>query len=260
VNRSWEELARIAHDIAREAGALALDGWRGQLEIRKKGRTDLVTHLDLASERLIKARLAEKTPEIPVVGEESGGEVVGGLQWYADPIDGTTNFAHGHPIWSVCVGLLNDGWPVAGAVVAPVLQMDWIGWQGGPALRNGAPISVSKVSDVTEAYLGTGFPYANRDVEPDNNFASYVRVKQVVQAVRRIGSAALDCCFVAEGIYDGYWERSLNAWDVAAALAVVLSAGGKVTHLDGSPPDVHRGNLLVTNGLIHEPLSQLVIG
>jgi len=78
--------------------------------------------------------------------------------------------------------------------------------------------------------------------------------------VRRIGSAALDCCFVAEGIYDGYWERSLNAWDVAAALAVVLSAGGKVTHLDGSPPDVHRGNLLVTNGLIHEPLSQLVIG
>jgi myo-inositol-1(or 4)-monophosphatase len=260
VTPSFEQLAGVAHEIAKEAGALALEGWRGRLEIHKKGRTDLVTHLDLASERLIKQRLAERTPQIPVVGEESGGEVVSGLQWYADPIDGTTNFAHGHPIWSVSVGLLNDGWPVAGAVVAPVLQMDWVGWQGGPALRNGAPISVSAVSDVTEAYLGTGFPYGGRDIEPDNNFASYVRVKKVVQAVRRIGSAALDCCFVAEGIYDGYWERVLNPWDVAGALAVVLSAGGQITHLDGSPPNLYQGNLLVTNGRIHEALSQLVTG
>ncbi len=260
MTRSLEELARTALEVATEAGQLAFDGWRGRLEIHKKGRTDLVTHLDLASERLIKQRLAERTPEIPIVGEESGGEVVRGLQWYADPIDGTTNFAHGHPIWSVSVGLLDDGWPVAGAVVAPVLQMNWTGWKGGPALRNGAPIAVSTVSDVTEAYLGTGFPYAGREVEPTNNFASFARVKKVVQAVRRIGSAALDCCFVAEGIYDGYWEREVNPWDVAAALAVVLAAGGRVTHIDGGAADLYRGNLLVTNGLIHEPLSQLVVG
>ena len=257
---SLDRLAAVALDVAKEAGALALDGWRGRLQIHKKGRTDLVTHLDLASEKLIKQRLAERTPDIPVVGEESGGEVVSGLQWYADPIDGTTNFAHGHPIWSVSVGLLDDGRPVAGAVGAPVLGMEWTAYDGGPALRNGAPIHVSTERDVTEAYLGTGFPYAGRDLEPDNNFASFARVKKVVQAVRRIGSAALDCCFVAEGIYDGYWERSVNAWDVAAALAVVLAAGGKVTHLDGSPPDLQRGNLLVTNGLIHEPLGKLVVG
>ena len=257
---SLEALTQVALEVASAAGELVRQGWRGRLEVTKKGRTDLVTQVDLASEHLIRQLLTERTPEIPIVGEETGGERRGGLQWFADPIDGTTNFAHGHPHWSVSVGLMEDGWPVAGAVVAPVYGLSWTGWRGGPALRNGAPSRVSEVADIGEAFVGTGFPYGNRDVEPDNNFASFVRVKHVVQAVRRCGSAALDCCFVAEGTYDGYWERSINSWDVAAGVAIALAAGGRVTTIDGTPANVHEGNLLVSNGLVHDDLVRLILG
>ncbi len=265
VTRPAEELAAIALTVAEEAGALALEGWRSPLAVSRKGRTDLVTDRDLASEALLRRRLTELTPEIPIVGEEADGDPAvrttrPGRVWYCDPIDGTTNYAHGHPHWCVSVGLLEDGQPLAGAVFAPVLRTHWTGYRGGPARRNGEPIRPSDTEDVTDAFVGTGFPYGHRDLEPDNNFASFERVKRVVQAVRRCGSAALDCCLVAEGTYDGYWERSLKTWDVAAGLAVLLAAGGVVTHLDGSPARLERGNLLVTNGRLHAALGRLVLG
>lgn len=263
--RSAPELTRIALAVAEEAGALVLAGWRSPLAITRKGRTDLVTDRDLASEALLRQRLAELTPELPMVGEEADGEPAvraprPGRVWYCDPIDGTTNYAHGHPHWCVSVGLLEDGEPLVGAVVAPVLRTHWTGYRGGPALRNGEAIHVSDTTDVTDAFVATGFPYGDREREPDNNFASFARVKQVVQAVRRCGSAALDCCLVAEGTYDGYWERVLKPWDVAAGLAIVLAAGGRCTHLDGSPARLERGELLVTNGRLHDALGRWVRG
>jgi len=254
-------LAAIARLVAEEAGALAARGHRSRPVVDRKGRHDLVTEFDRASEALILARLGALTPAIPIVGEEGTAERTrgrAGLVWYVDPIDGTTNFVHGHPFWCVAVGLCEDDQPIAGAVVAPSIQLSWVGWidpagAASVALRNGQPCGVSGTSTLDEAMLATGFP-AQRERAPDNNFDSFMAVKQRAQAVRRCGSAALDLCLVADGTYDGYWERSLHAWDTVAASAVVLAAGGRVTALDGGAMDHHAGNIVASNGRIHAKL------
>ncbi len=248
---SPEELAQIALEVAREAGALVRAGFRSRLNVVEKGPTDLVTQYDFESERLIRARLAERGPGLALVAEEGGGERGPGLTWYVDPLDGTMNFAHGHPFWSVSIGVLEQGVPVAGAVIAPCLDIEWSGFRGGPALRNGETCRVSATERLDAALLATGFP-AERHREPDSNIGTFARVKRLVRGIRRCGSAAIDLCFVADGTYDGYWERHLNAWDLAAGAAVVLSAGGRVTALDGGPPRLELGHIAATNGLIHE--------
>lgn len=258
--RNPQELAAIAVQAASTAGAVALAGWRTQPEVHKKGMNDLVTEFDLLSERRLREILGYHTPEIPVVGEETGGKAGPGLVWYCDPIDGTTNFAHGHPFWAVSVGVVDAGVPVAGAVVAPALRTSWIGYTGGPALRNGAACSVSGNPKLSEAFVATGFPYGRDGGDPNDNMASFLRVQQAVRGVRRCGSAAIDCCMVADGTYDAFWERSLRPWDVAAGLAVVLAAGGRATALDRSPLSLAREDFLVSNGPLHEGLSQLVRG
>jgi myo-inositol-1(or 4)-monophosphatase len=254
-------LAAVARLVAEEAGALALRGHRSRPVADRKGRHDLVTEFDRASEALLLARLAALTPDIPVVGEESstGGTAPrSGLCWYVDPIDGTTNFVHGHPFWCVAVGLCEDDQPVAGAVVAPSLRLSWVGWidpagAATAALRDGQPCRVSETAALEESMLGTGFP-AQRELAPGNNFDSFVAVKKQAQAVRRCGSAAIDLCLVADGTYDGYWERTLHAWDTVAASAVVLAAGGRVTALDGGVMNHHAGNVVASNGRIHAEL------
>jgi myo-inositol-1(or 4)-monophosphatase len=256
--------------VAEEAAALVLGGYRSRPHPDKKGRHDLVTEFDRASERLLVARLGSLTPGIPVVGEEgSAPDTRGrpGLVWYVDPLDGTTNFVHGHPFFCVAVGLMEDDRPVAGAVVAPVLGVRWVGsvdpargrasTSASTSTRNGAPCSVSATADLDDALVATGFP-ATRDRAPDNNFDSFVAVKRAVQAVRRCGSAAMDLCLVADGTYDAYWERSLHAWDTVGASAVVLGAGGVVTALDGGPPDHHVGHIVASNGLVHDALLALL--
>jgi myo-inositol-1(or 4)-monophosphatase len=158
----------------------------------------------------------------------------------------------------VSIGVLAAGVPVAGAVVAPSLATEWIGWQGGTARRNQEQCAVSSTDQLGDALLATGFP-TDRTRAPENNFDTFVRVKQVVRAVRRCGAAAIDLCFVADGTYDGYWERVVNAWDLAGGAAVVLAAGGRLTSLDGSPARLERGNVLATNGHIHSDLTHLLI-
>ncbi|MFC1643435.1 inositol monophosphatase family protein, partial [Myxococcota bacterium] len=190
-----------------------------------------------------------------------GGERKGDHVWYCDPLDGTTNFVHGHFFWAVSVGLLDrEGIPMAGAVVAPALGTRWVGYRGGGAARNGEPCRVSQTQKLTAALVATGFPYVGRDRAPDNNFATFARVKQAVRGVRRCGSAALDACLVADGTYDAYWERALQPWDVAGGLAVLLAAGGTLTALDGSPASLDRGNIVASNGLLHDALVALVLG
>jgi myo-inositol-1(or 4)-monophosphatase len=146
---------------------------------------------------------------------------------------------------------------IAGAVVAPCLGLEWLGWQGGPALRNGSACSVSATSELAEALVATGFP-SDRTVPIANNFQSFERVKKQVRGVRRCGSAAIDMCMVGDGTYDGYWERAVNPWDLAGGAAVLLAAGGTMTSMDGTAACLTRGHIAATNGRIHQALLALL--
>jgi myo-inositol-1(or 4)-monophosphatase len=265
------DLAQVALLVAEEAATLVAVGYRSRPRPDKKGRHDLVTEFDRRSEELLVSRLGSLLPGVPVVGEEetAGGETKRrpGLVFYVDPLDGTTNFVHGHPFWCVSVGLMEDEHPIVGAVVAPVLGLRWHGFvdpgahgrlspdgsRASTAVRNGAPCAVSATTDLEDALVATGFP-AIRDHAPHNNFDSFIAVKRVAQAVRRCGSAEIDLCMVADGTYDAYWERSLHAWDTAAGSALVLGAGGAVTALDGGPPDYHVGHVVASNALVHRAI------
>jgi myo-inositol-1(or 4)-monophosphatase len=254
---SRERLAEIALEVAREAGQLAHGGFRQRMQVTEKGKYDLVTAFDLSVERKIRERLATLTPDLPVVGEEEGGDIALDRAWFCDPIDGTTNFAHGHPVWAVSIGAVLDGEPVAGAIVAPALSLEWFGHVGGGAWRNGEACHVSSVSDVEHALIATGFP-RERSREPDNNFATFAKVKKKCQGVRRCGAAAIDLAFVADGTYDAYWERKLAPWDLAAGVAIVTAAGGRVSHLGGGPVQLTNGQVLADNGTLHEVLLGLL--
>jgi len=258
--RSPEELAQIAFDVAREAAQLLYAGFRKAPLAVEKGRADLVTEYDFASERLIRQRLAERTPELAIVGEEQGGAPAPGneLTWYCDPLDGTTNFAHGHFFFCVSLGVAEAGLPIAGAVVAPALGTHWRAFRGGPALRNDVPCRVSETRELRQALVATGFP-SDRGDAATNNFSAFTRVKPLVRGIRRCGSAAIDLCLVADGTYDAYWERRLNAWDLMAGSALVLAAGGRLSALDGTPPDLSVGHVLASNGRIHDDLSNLIV-
>lgn len=254
--RTVAEYCAIALQAAQAAGELLLPAFRTHPVAREKRPLDLVTAWDEASEALIRSRLAAATPELAIVGEERGGEP-GALTWYCDPIDGTTNFVHGHPFWCVSIGLMAGDVPLAGAVVAPSLGIEWCGGQGVPASRNGLPCAVSGTRSAHEALLATGFaPTANG--APHVNLQAFERVLPLVRGVRRCGSAAIDVCMVADGTYDAYWERTLNAWDLAGGVAIALSAGAAVTALDGGAANLHVGHLLVSNGHLHEALLPLV--
>jgi myo-inositol-1(or 4)-monophosphatase len=241
-------------------------GWRKNPEVSYKGRVDLVTEFDRNSERLLREELNRRTG-LPIVGEEEGGTAAptGGATWYVDPLDGTTNFVHGHPYYSVSVGLVENGVPVAGVVLAPALRIEWAGAVEGTyetklapearrvATRNGEPCKVSDTPELMRSLLATGFPY-DVHTSPDNNLDRFVRLIRKSQAIRRCGSAAMDLCHVAEGTFDGYWERKLKPWDLAAGAAMVVAAGGVLSSFEGSRVVVTEGHLLATNGLIHGAL------
>ncbi|HEX2676593.1 MAG TPA: inositol monophosphatase family protein [Polyangiales bacterium] len=253
-------LSEIALDVAREAAALALAGWRSRPEVEHKGSyADLVTKFDLESERLIRARLAERTPEMAIVGEEQGGSANDAPTWFCDPIDGTVNFTHGHPFFAVSIGVLERGVPIAGAVVAPAIGTMWQGAVGHGAFRNGQPCFVSQQSKLDDSLLASGFsPTMRRAGHPEDNLAAFTRVMPAVRDIRRCGSAALDLCLVADGTYEAYWERKLSPWDTAAGTALVLAAGGTVTSLQGGPVDLARGYLIASNGRVHAALVEML--
>ena len=248
-----EQLAGVALEVAQEAAALVLPAHRTHVATTEKARSDLVTEYDLKSERLIRARLAERTPSLHVVGEEEGGEA-SGATWYCDPIDGTTNFVHGHPFFCVSIGLVENGEPVLGAVVAPALGLCWHGFVGGGAWRNGQPCRVSDTAELGAGLVSTGFHPRWVGKPPNDNLASFTRVLGQARGVRRCGAAALDLCMVADGTYEAYWERGLNAWDVAAGVALVRAAGGRATDLQGGPLELTRGDVVASNGGVHEAL------
>jgi myo-inositol-1(or 4)-monophosphatase len=253
-------LTQIALDVARQAAQLVRAGHRTQPEVaHKSSRADLVTRFDLESEQLIRGLLQERTPELPIVGEEQGGVAGDGPTWFCDPIDGTTNFAHGHAYFAVSIGLMQRGVPLLGAIVAPQLACEWHGYVGGGVLRNGSVCTVSTTASLSDALIGTGFSPALRfSGDPEDNIAAFTRVAPHVRDIRRCGSAALDLCMVADGTYDAYWERKLSPWDVAAGAALVLAAGGQLSDLTGGACDLTQGYILASNAHLHAALLPLL--
>jgi myo-inositol-1(or 4)-monophosphatase len=246
--------------IAREAGALLMHHFHQHLKIEYKGEADLVTAADRASEKLIRERIAKQWPGHDVLGEEQGLNDQGSdYRWYVDPLDGTTNFAHGFPVFCVSMALERrvpgeGASRIAAVIYDPTRDELFSAEQGRGAHLNGEAIHVSKTANVKESLLATGFPSQKRHKNPNIYF--YHQITLHSHGVRRAGSAALDLCNVASGRFDGFWEFNLNPWDTAAGVLIVEEAGGKVTRFDGSPFELNSRETLASNGLIHEALQQ----
>jgi myo-inositol-1(or 4)-monophosphatase len=243
--------------IAREAGALLLTYFDRGLKIEYKGDADLVTAADRASEALIRERIAKQFPSHDVMGEEQGLDDRGSeYRWYVDPLDGTTNFAHGYPVFCVSMALEHrsgaTGTRVAGVVYDPTRDELFAAEQGRGAHLNGKPIRVSKAAQLKECLLATGFPSHKRHKNPNIHF--YHQITLRTHGLRRAGSAALDLCNVACGRFDGFWEFNLNPWDTAAGALIVEEAGGKVSRFDGSEFLLDSRETLASNGVVHDAL------
>jgi myo-inositol-1(or 4)-monophosphatase len=239
--------------IAREAGALLVHYFHQHLKIEYKGDADLVTAADRAAEVLIRERIREQWPTHDVLGEEQGLSDQGSeYRWYVDPLDGTTNFAHGYPVFCVSLGLEYQGRVIAAAVYDPTRDELFSAERGRGAQLNGEAIHVSKTAALKEGLLATGFPSHKRHKNPNIYF--YHQITLHSHGVRRAGSAALDLCNVASGRFDGFWEFNLNPWDTAAGVLIVEEAGGRVTRFDGSAFEIDSRETLASNGLIHDAL------
>jgi myo-inositol-1(or 4)-monophosphatase len=241
------------------AGDLQMAGFGTDLHVAKKGAIDLVTEVDLAVERQFRAMVAERFPGHVVLAEEFGasGPATAKYCWVFDPLDGTTNYAHGLPVFASSLALEIDGVVSVGAIFDPTRRELFTATLGGGAFLNGVPMRVSPVATLVDAMLVTGFPYTihqSRD-ELVSLFSTFL---SKAQAVRRLGSAALDLCYVAAGRMEGFWEQQLKPWDVAAGALMLTEAGGTITSLDGSPFDVREGQLLASNGRIHPALLDVV--
>lgn len=251
-----------ARRIARDAGQLLLEGRARGFSVQHKGVVDLVTEYDHRSEALVVEALNRAFPRCQVIGEEGhdtrgdGSDGAQGL-WYVDPLDGTTNFAHGLPFYAVSIGLVREGELAVGVVLAPEMGWEFYARAGGGAYLNERPLAVSQAQSVQQALLATGFPY-NRAEIPDNNLAELSTVLCRCQGIRRVGAAALDCAMVAAGFLDGYWEHHLHPWDICAGALLVREAGGRVTDLSGGDFDVTGAQIVATNGRVHDELVSLL--
>lgn len=244
------------------AGDLQMARFGGDLRVDKKGSIDLVTDVDVAVERMFRALIGERFPDHAVLAEELGGgagldRAPRGACWVFDPIDGTTNFAHGLPIFCASLALEIDGVGELAAVYDPTRRELFTAERGRGAFLNGRPLRVSAATALVDAMLVTGFPYdVHRRVdEIVGLFGAFVGR---ARAVRRLGSAALDLCYVAAGRMDGFWESDLRPWDIAGGALIVAEAGGRVTGVHGEPFASRGGHVLATNGLIHDAMLAVI--
>src|SRR6267142_1400070 len=238
--------------IAKEAGSLLMS-YFGKISIEYKGDADLVTEADRAAERLITERIVALWPEHDLVGEEGARRERGSdYKWYVDPLDGTTNFAHGFPVFCVSLGLTHKGERIAGVIFDPTRKELFAAERGSGAFLNGSAIHVSKTKKLVESLVATGFPSHKRHKNPNIHY--YHQITLRTHGVRRAGSAALDLCSVAAGRFDAFWEFNLNPWDTAAGVLVVEEAGGRVTDMSGGRFQTDSRETLASNGLVHEAL------
>jgi len=257
--------AGVAAEIAREAGALLRGFYERGVRMEYKGDVDLVTEADRASEALIKRRLAEAFPDHGIFGEEGTRErLAGEFRWYVDPLDGTTNFAHGFPVFCVVLGLERraaglaegvDGEMVAGVIYDPLRDEMFTTERGCGAWLNGRRIQVSRTRTLQESLTGTGFPSHKRHESPNVHFYQEITLRS--HGVRRAGSAALDLAYVACGRLDGYWEFKLNPWDTSAGYLLVEEAGGTLTLFDGGKFTLDSREVFATNGHIFAEMKDL---
>jgi myo-inositol-1(or 4)-monophosphatase len=252
-----DELARdvaIVESIAREAGQILLEGWEQRPAIEyKSAEKDIVTEYDRRAEAAILARLTSAFPGIGIVGEEGAAmPETGGGTFYVDPLDGTVNFAHGLPFFCVSIGLFRAGLPILGVVHAPVMGWTFAGAPGWGAFRDGRPIAPSPLTRLERGLLVTNFPTSRPD--RPHNVPSFTAFNEVAEGLRRLGSAALDLCFVACGWLDGTWQRSLKAWDTVGGAAIITAAGGSITELDGGRYNPQSGGVLASNGHLHQEM------
>jgi myo-inositol-1(or 4)-monophosphatase len=251
-----------AIEVVMQAGAMQLAG-SGDLHIEKKGTIDLVTEIDKQVEQMFRALIGDRFPDHSILAEEFAAQGDRDHDsrycWVFDPVDGTTNYAHGLPIFCSAASLEIDRQPVVAAVYDPSRRELFTAERGVGAWLNGTPIHVSGAAALIDALLCTGFPYSVQQ-DPDELVALFGEFLKCARAVRRLGSAALDMCYVAAGRLDGFWEQKLQPWDVSAGALIVLEAGGTVTNLEGGAFDSRRGAAVASNGRIHAAMVETIQG
>ena len=248
---------QIIKEIALEAGALFLEGYNGNKSITFKSDIDLVTQYDLQIERQLKEKLAKAFPQHTLIGEETSEHITyPDKAIYIDPIDGTTNFIHGIPFCAISIGIWENGQPVAGVVYNPVLDELFYAETGKGATLNGTPLNVTDTPTLKNSLIATGFPYTKIDKGKDFEWVlqTMESILPETRGVRRLGSAAIDLCYVAKGVFDGYYEINLKPWDVAAGILVLLEAGGKISRHDGQAYTMDERIVVATNGKVHDAL------
>jgi len=251
---TYTDYLQEAITAARIAGRYQKYRFASSLDIEMKGDKNLVTEVDMESERLIVDHLLSRFPGHDIIAEEGDYPRSGSpFRWIIDPVDCTTNYAHGFPWFCSSIGLELDGELVAGVIHNPVYDELFTATKGGGAFLNGVRLSVSSRTPLQNSLLGTGFPY-DCATDPANNFAGFIAFQKCARGIRRAGAAALDLACVAAGRLDGFWELKLKAWDVAAGVLMVREAGGEVTAFDGSPYDIFNDRIVASNGLIHDEM------
>lgn len=255
-----QEFLATAIEAVTRAGELQIARFGTHVRIEKKGTIDLVTEIDVEVERMFRALVAERFPDHDVLAEEMGQTSTGARhRWVFDPLDGTTNYAHGIPIFCSTLALEIDGVPTVAAVYDPNRRELFTAVRGSGAWLNGEPLRVSRAETLIDSVLVTGFPYDIREPQRMREILTlFTGFLGHARAIRRLGSAAIDLCWVAAGRMEGFWEQALKPWDVMGGALIVEEAGGRVTNLDGSPWDAHRGNVLASNGAVHDEMLRVV--
>jgi myo-inositol-1(or 4)-monophosphatase len=243
--------------LAQEAGRYLKDNLGTDLDVRFKGRINPVTRVDKGSQDIIFEAIAKEFPDHSVVAEEGlNKSTASEYTWYVDPLDGTVNYVHGIPVFCVSIGLFKGGAPYLGVCCNPVSGELFTAERGRGAFCNGTRMRVSACRRLIDALVATGFPYMKDTL--DGSIARFTRILAEAQGIRRLGSAALDLCYVARGSFDAFWEVGLSSWDIAAGVAIVLEAGGVVTGFGNEPLDVDGGNIITANAELHRELLGLM--
>lgn len=246
-------------EIAKEAGTFLKENEGRISEIKEKGSfTNLVTDIDKGSEAMIKEFIQKNFPDHGILAEESGASSpTSEYRWIIDPLDGTTNFTHAFPVYCVSIALERKGELIAGAVYDPNFKELFSAEKGGGAYLNGKKLQVTSTDKLEKAMLATGFPYDVKN-NPFNCVQHFEEFLVKAQAVRRLGSAALDSCYVACGRLDGFWEVNLHPWDTAAAVLITAEAGGKVTGFDGGNYSIYQRDIVLSNGMLHDEMLEVI--
>ena len=257
MTQSWKYLA-VATEAVLAAGAIQRARYGQRIEIHQKGEIDLVTEVDRSCEAAILDILRSRFPGHDIVTEESTLTRIGSpYVWFVDPLDGTTNFAHGYPFFCTSVALTLDGEVVAGAVYDPLKEELFTAERGGGAHMNGARLHVSSARELLRSMLVTGFPYDLRD-DLERTLRLFNRFMGHARAIRRDGAAALDLCYLAAGRVDGFWEERLQLWDIMAGILMVEEAGGRVSRFDGSPVGLRADEVLAANAALHDLMREVL--